>query len=158
MYGNVDNLNLSEEAEDHVTLLTMVLGKYAGVKKSRGSDGSSSSRHVHHQFTSRSISGRITAKQESLNAISIKKRQAKDRDEYHIRLAAMTTTEFDELVAIREGLASNGDLDGGVDQDDWEMDLDGVLAGDTIIDISHAGGEFASVVNLAEDLFGSWTR
>jgi hypothetical protein len=128
----------------------MVLGKPAG-KKLKGSDGSSSSRHVHRQFTSRSIAGRITAKQESLNSVSIKKRQAKDRDEHHIRLAAMTTTELDELIAIREGLASNDDLD----QDGWEMDVDGVLAGDTVLDISHEGGEFAS---LAEDMFGSWTR
>jgi hypothetical protein len=136
----------------------MVLGKSAGVKKSKGSDGSSSSRNIHHQFTSRLFSGRLIAKQESLNAISIKKRQAKDRDEHHIRLAAMTTTELDELIAIREGLASNGDLDGGIDQDGWGMDIDGVLAGDTVVDISHAGDEFASVVDLAEDMFGSWTR
>jgi hypothetical protein len=132
----------------------MVLGKSAGIKKSRVSDGSSSSRHVHHQFTSRLSSGRIIAKRESLNAISIKKRQAKDRDEQHIRLAAMTTTELDELIAIREGLANNGDLD----QDSWGMDVDSVLAGDTVVDISHAGDEFASVVDLAEDMFGSWTR
>ena len=136
----------------------MVLGKRAGVKKSKTSDGSSSSRHVHHQFTSRSVAGRLTGRRESLNAISIQKRQAKDCDEQQIRLAAMTTTELDELVAIREGLASNGDLDGGIDQDGWEMDVDGVLAGDTVVDISHAGGEFASVVGLAEDMFGSWTR
>jgi hypothetical protein len=136
----------------------MVLGKSAGVKKLKGSDGSSSSRHVHHQFTSRLFSGRLIAKQESLNAISIKKRQSKDRDEHHIRLAAMTTTELDELIAIREGLASNGDLDGGIDQDGWGMDIDGVLAGDMVVDISHAGDEFASVVDLAEDMFGSWTR
>ena len=143
----------------HVTVVTynntMVLGKSAGVKKSKVSDGSSSSRHVHHQFTSRLSSGRVIAKPESLNAISIKKRQAKDRDEHHIRLAAMTTTELDELIAIREGLASNGDLD---DQDGWRMDVDSVLAGDTVVDISHAGDEFASIVDLAEDMFGSWTR
>ena len=136
----------------------MVLGKAAGVKKSKGSDGSSSSRHVHHGFTSRTLAGRSIAKQESLNAISIKKRQAKERDQHHIRLAAMTTTELDELIALREGLASNGNIDGGVDQDGWEMDIDEVLAGDAVVDISHAGGEFASVVNLAEDMFGSWTR
>jgi hypothetical protein len=136
----------------------MVLGKASGVKKSRGSDGSSSSRHVHHQFTSRSISGRITAKRESLNAISIKKQQSKDHDELNNRVAAMTTTELDELIAIREGLGGDGNLDSGIDQDDWAMDIDGVLAGDTVIDISHAGGEFASVVTLAEDMFGSWTR
>lgn len=135
----------------------MVLGKAAGVKKLKGSDGSSSSRHVHHQFTSRSIAGRITAKRESLNATSIKKQQSKDREEHRIRLAAMTTTELDELIAIREGIAGDGDLD-GIDQDDWAMDIDGVLVGDTVIDISHAGGEFASGVTLAEDMFGSWTR
>jgi len=138
----------------------MVLGKSAGVRKSKGSDGSSSSRHVRHQFTSRSIAGRLVSQRECLNALSIKKRQTKDRDEQHMRLAAMTTTELDELIAIREGLASNGDLD-GMDQDGqdgWEMDIDSVLAGDTVVDISHAGGEFTSVVNLAEDMLGSWTR
>lgn len=70
----------------------------------------------------------------------------------------MTTTELDELIAIREGLAGNGDLDGDADQNGWEMDIDDVLAGNAVIDISHAGGEFASVVELAEDMFGSWTR
>jgi hypothetical protein len=134
----------------------MVLGKSAGVKKSRPSDGSSSSRNVHRQFVTRSISGRAISKHESLNALSIKKRQAMDCDEQNIRLAEMTTTEMDELIAIREGLAGNGDLDGGIDEDGWEMDVGGVLAGDTVVDISHAGGEFTSV--LAEDMFGSWTR
>ena len=38
------------------------------------------------------------------------------------------------------------------------MDVDSVLAGDTVVDISHSGDEFASVVDLAEDMFGSWTR
>lgn len=136
----------------------MVLGKIPGVKKSKSSDGSSSSRRVHHRFISHSIAGRSIRKQETLNAVSIKKRQAKDRDEHHIRLAAMSTTELDELIAIREGLAGNSDLDGGVDQEGWEMDIDDVLAGDAVVDISHAGGEFASVVDLAEDMFGSWTR
>ena len=101
----------------------MVLGKTAGVKKSKGSYGSSSSCHVHHRFFSRSIAGRSIGKQETLNAVSIKIRQAKDRDEHHIRLAAMSRTELNELIAIREGLASNGDLDGGIDQDGWEMDM-----------------------------------
>ena len=121
----------------------MVLGKITGVKKSKGSDGSSSSRHVHHRFVSHSIAGRSIRQQETLNAVSIKKRQAKDHDEHHIHLAAMSTTELDKLIAIREGLAGNGDLDGGIDQDGWEMDIDDVLAEDAVVDISHAGGEFA---------------
>jgi hypothetical protein len=133
----------------------MVLGKSAGVKKMKGSDSSSSSRHVHHRFTSRTIAGHRIAKQESLNAVSIKKWQAKKHDEHHVHLVAMTTTELDELIAICEGLASNGDMDGGVDQDGWEIDMEEVLAGDAVVDISHAGGEFA---NLAEDMFGSWPR
>jgi len=70
----------------------------------------------------------------------------------------MTTTELNKLIAIHEGLASNGDLDGGADWDGWEMDIENVLAGDAVIDISHAGGEFASVVDLTEDMFGLWTR
>ena len=136
----------------------MVIGKTTSIKKLKGSDGSSSSRNVHHGFISHSTAGRIIQKQETLNAISIKKQQAKDRDEQHICLAAMTTTELDELIAIREGLAGNSDLDGDADQNGWEIDFDDVLAGDAVIDISHAGGEFAAVVELAEDMFGSWTR
>ena len=38
------------------------------------------------------------------------------------------------------------------------MDVDSILAGGETMDISHAGGEFSSVVGIAEDLLGKANR
>ena len=38
------------------------------------------------------------------------------------------------------------------------MDVDAVLAGEETIDISHAAGEFAAVVDIADDLLGPANR
>ena len=70
----------------------MTLGRRPGSKKTKRS-GTSSSVHVHHLYTSRSLAGRTTLKQEVLNATAIHKRQAKDREDHALRQEAMTMEE-----------------------------------------------------------------
>lgn len=74
----------------------------------------------------------------------------------------MSTAERDELNAIRNN-TTNDSRSGSVDDrnlahDAWAMDVDDILAGAETIGISHAGGEFASVVDIADDLLGSTNR
>lgn len=143
-----------------VSFVNMVLGKNPGSKKTKRS-GTSSSVHVHHLYTSRSSAGRSTLKREVLNATAISQRQAEDRVDHNLRQDAMSTAERDELNAIRND--TTGDIAGSLDisnleHDTWGMDVDAILAGAETMNISHAGGEFASVVEIAEDLLGSADR
>ena len=136
----------------------MTLGKPPGSKKTKRS-GTSSSVHVHHLYTSRSLSGRTSLRQEVLNASAIHKRQAKDRTDYILRQNAMSTLERDELEAICTNTTNDSRSDNSnPEHDAWEMDVDAVLAGEETIDISHAGGEFAAVVDIADDLLGPANR
>ena len=141
--------------------LNMTLGQRPGSKKTKWS-GTSSSVHVHHLYSSRSLAGHTTLRQEVLNATAIRKRQTKDREEYSLRQDAMTTSEKDELIAIRNNTA-NDSRSGSVDNNNleheaWEMDVNLILAGDETMDISHAGGEFGSIVEMANDLLGKGNK
>ena len=132
----------------------MTLGKRPGSKKTKRS-GTSSSVHVHHLYTSRSLGGRTSLRQEVLNASAIHKRQAKDRADLTLRQDAMSTAERDELNAIRTNTTNDSS---NFEHDPWEMDADDVLDGTETMDISHAGGEFSSVINTADDLLGTVNR
>ena len=132
----------------------MTLGKRPGSKKTKRS-GTSSSIHVHHSYTFRSLGGCTSLQQEVLNASAIHKRQAKDRIDHALRQDAMSTAERNELNAIRTNTTND---DSNFENDTWEMDVDAVLDGTEIIDISHAGGEFSSVMNIADDLLGTVNR
>jgi len=139
----------------------MTLGKPSGSKKTKRS-GTSSSAHVHHLYTSRLLSGRTTLQQETLNVSAIRKRQAENRADHALCQDAMSTVECDELEAIHTN-STNDRGSGSVNNsnlvhDAWEMDIDDVLAGMETIDISHAGGEFAAIVDIADDLLGSANR
>ena len=141
--------------------LSMTLGRRPGSKRSKRT-GTSSSVHVHHLYTSRTLNGCTTVRQEVLNSSAIHKRQAKDREDHALRQEAMTTVERDELDAIRNNVPENGGS-GSLDNDNlehnaWEMEVDTILAGQETMDISHAGGEFTSVVEIAEDLLGTANR
>lgn len=70
--------------------------------------------------------------------------------------------ERDELNAIRTN-TTNDNRSGSVnfsnlEHDGWEMDVDAILTGGETIDISHAGGEFASVMDITDDLLGPANR
>jgi hypothetical protein len=94
-----------------------------------------------------------------LNASAIHKRQAKDHVDHALRQDAMSTVEWDELEAIRTNTTNNtGSGSSNIEDDAWEMDVDAVLAGAEILDISHVGGEFAAIVDIADDLLGSANR
>jgi hypothetical protein len=137
----------------------MTLCKTPGSKKSKRS-GTSSSTHVHHLYTSRSLGGRTSLRQEVLNASAIHKRQAKDRIDYALRRDAMSTAERDELNAICTNTTNDNTTNdtSDLEHNAWEMDVDAVLAGTETIDISHAGGEFSSVMDIADDLLGTVNR
>jgi len=71
----------------------------------------------------------------------------------------MSTVERDELEAIHTN-TTNDSRSGSsnIEHDAWEMDVDAILAGVETLDISHVGGEFAAVVDIADDLLGSANR
>ncbi|EDR14205.1 uncharacterized protein LACBIDRAFT_322055 [Laccaria bicolor S238N-H82] len=139
----------------------MTLGKPPGSRKTKRS-GTSSSVHVHHLYTSRSLSGRTSLRQEVLNATAIHKRQAKDRIDHTLRQDAMSAVERDELEAIRTNTTNDSGSrsvdDSNIEHDAWEMDVDAILAGAETIDISHAGGEFTALVDIADELLGPPNR
>lgn len=128
----------------------MTLGRPSGSKKTKRS-GTSSSVHVHHLYASRLLNGRINLRREILNATGIHKRQVKDRADYVLRQESMSTVEKDELNAIR-GDATNDSSN--FEFNNWGMDVDSILAGAETMDISHAGGEFSSLVDISDDLLG----
>jgi hypothetical protein len=135
--------------------INMTLGRPSGSKKTKRS-GTSSSVHVHHLYASRLLSGRTSLRRESLNATAIHKRQVKDRAEHALRQESMSKVEKDELNAIRQGDTTN---DGSnFEFNNWGMDVDSILAGAETMDISHAGGEFSSLVEISDDLLGTANR
>ena len=128
----------------------MTLGRPSESKKTKRS-GTSSSVHVHHLYASRLLNGRINLRREILNATGIHKRQVKDRADYVLRQESMSTVEKDELNAIW-GDATNDSSN--FEFNNWGMDVDSILAGAETMDISHAGGEFSSLVDISDDLLG----
>ena len=99
--------------------LYMTLANPPGSKKTKRS-GTSSSTHVHHLYTSHSLGGRTSLRQEVLNASAIRKRQAKDRTDHGLRQDAMSTVERDELEAIRTNM-TNDSGSGSVDNSTLSM-------------------------------------
>ena len=128
----------------------MTLGRPSGSKKTKRS-GTSSSVHVHHLYASRLLNGRINLQWEILNATGIHKRQVKDHADYVLRQESMSTVEKDELNAIW-GDATNDSSN--FEFNNWGMDVDSILAGAETMDISHAGGEFSSLIDISDDLLG----
>ena len=158
-------IHLSTNTEwpcDTVTQTTgMTLGRPPGSKKSKRS-GTSSSVHVHHLYSSRSLTGRTTLRQEVLNATAIRKRQAKDHEEYSLCQDAMTMSEKDELNAIRSN-TTNDSRSGSVDNNNleheaWEMDVNSILSGEETMDISHAGGEYSSIIEIGKELLSKGNK
>lgn len=140
----------------------MVLGRCPGAKKTKRT-GTLSSVHVHRLYSTLTSTGRRSSlRQEVLNATGIHKRQANDRVDHALRQDAMSTAEKDELDAIRANITNDrqsGSMDDrNLEHDAWAMDVDDILTGTETIGISHAGGEFASVIDIADGLLGSANR
>lgn len=129
----------------HVQLVSRAAKAY--ISSGKGSvSGSSSSRHVHHTFT-RTSKTRLTSIQETLTGSEIQARNASDYKEYQERLDSMTTTE-------RKDLYSGGFQDDNDDPSQPAIDIMDILSGETSMDISHVGGEFADLLALGDDLLG----
>lgn len=138
----------------------MVLGRTPGSRKTSRT-GSLSSSHVHRLYSTHSTTGLSSLRREVLNSVGIHRRQANDRVECDLRLKAMSTAERDELNSIRSNTnnSQSGSLDDrNLEHDAWAMDVEDILTGADTMDISHAGGEFASVVDIADGLLGSTNR
>jgi len=71
----------------------------------------------------------------------------------------MSAVERDELEAICTNTTNDSGSrsidDSNIEHDSWEMDVDAILSGAETIGISHAGGEFTTVVDIADELLGS---
>jgi hypothetical protein len=127
----------------------MALSSSSHRKNGKKVRGSTSSRLVHHLSSSKTPGGRNIPLKESLNATDIIKRQAHDKAEHDAKLQSLTTAQHRELQAIHLNLPANDEND--VSLNAW-IDVDDVLSGTTSLDLSHAGGEFAGMVDLAEDM------
>jgi len=81
---------------------------------------------------------------------------------HNLHQDAMSMAERDTLNAIRNNTANDsggGSVDNSnLEHNAWGMDVDAILAGAETLDISHAGGEFASVMEIADNLLGSASR
>lgn len=133
----------------------MTLGRTGGPKKSRSS-GTSSSRHVHRLSVARTASGVVIPRRESLTAINIQRRQRQEREEHQQLHGGTTPAQRREIAAIQSNLAANiseQDADDG-----WEMDMSEIMTGQTAFDVSHAGGEFTEIVDLADDMLQTSKR
>jgi hypothetical protein len=149
----------------------MVLGKASGQRRVQAS---SSSRRVGHPSTARLSSGRLIRRHENLTSQGIRTRKKRDAMEAEIRFdgmpifivssyvnhvlpVAMNVTERQALQAM-QAIPNEGD------DSEWEPltnenMMEGILAGDEVIDISHEGGEFAAVFDgLEDELLGSHSR
>jgi hypothetical protein len=71
-------------------------------------------------------------------------------------------SEKDELNAIRSN-TTNDSRSGSVDNNNleheaWEMDVNSILSGEETMDISHAGGEFSSIIEIGEELLSKGNK
>lgn len=119
-------------------------GKGIFTTSSYGNSRPSSSRLVHHSYRTATSTGHKTQR-EALNTIGIQQRQGLEHEQHQARMETMTSTELQELEAIRVG----------EDDDDWEpehlLDINDILSGKAIADMSHAGGEFIDLLEMGDD-------
>ncbi|KAF8164201.1 hypothetical protein BJ912DRAFT_827714, partial [Pholiota molesta] len=134
----------------------MVLGHTPGSKR-HSQNGSSSSRYVRSNTSTISATGRFIRRTENLSALRISKRQINDRLINKDHIESLTTAERNEMGAIRNHLLETIPNVDDVPSDDWEMDMGDMLNGEAALDVSHAGGEFKAIVNLAEEFLNSST-
>lgn len=115
--------------------------------------GSSSSRHVVHSFSRVSSGARITGKKESLTSAKIQARTTEDHIAYQERLDSMSKTDRSSIAALHLENMQTEDDDGQP-----AFDILDILSGQSSLDISHIGGEFADLLAIGDDLLGpsSW--
>ncbi len=101
-------------------------------------------------------SGVSIPQKESLTALKIQQRQHREREEHQQAQNDMTPMQRREIAAIQSNLASN--LPKEDTEDGWEMDVSEVMSGQAVFDMSHAGGEFTEIIDLAEDMLQTSKR
>jgi len=112
-----------------------------------GSGDSSSSHSIGHSFSTNSF-GRRTLHQEVLHATAIQVRQDNDHVEYQHHHNSIPMEELSRLACIR------ADEDENYPEQEAEMNIHDILAGDSTADISHAGTEFAELLAIEDGLLG----
>lgn len=126
-----------------------------GPSAASGSSGSSSSHQIHRLYVGRSQTGNSTSQEEVLNPKKILERQAKQQDVYREHIDTMLPAEMKELEALRAGDFDNfGQSYSGSQSPEHQLNIRDILTGDSTMDISHAGGEFAELLVIGDDLFG----
>jgi len=116
--------------------------------------GSSSSRSVSHSYVTTNSFGRKSLHQEVLHASAIQLRQVCDQAEYQQQYDSMTPAEHAQLARIH--LAE--DENTTEYEDNVNIDINDVLAGNNSVNVSHAGGEFSELLAIEDDLLGSSSR
>jgi len=132
--------------------LTARAGPARAGPSASGSSGSSSSRQIHRLYVGRSQTGNSTSQEEVLNPKQILERQAKQQDVYQERIDTMLPAERQELEALRAGDFNN--CYSRSQSPEHQLNIRDVLTGDSTMDISHVGGEFAELLAIGDDLFG----
>ncbi|KAJ3502742.1 hypothetical protein NLJ89_g8746 [Agrocybe chaxingu] len=117
---------------------------------------SSSSRNVGRLLMSGSASS-SASQYERLTQRHIQDLHRKENEEARHRLNQMTTEEVVALQAFRTSLNTD-DNDDDAPAPEHTINLDDILAGNSIADVSHAGGEFAQLLAIEDDIFGTRKR
>jgi hypothetical protein len=142
-----------KDAHKHPRSSGIVLAHQLAHRLGHGSNGSSSSLSVSHRFSTNSF-GRRTLRQEVLRASAIQVHQNNDHVEYQQHQDSMSIDEHSRLALIR----ADEYEDFSEQAADSEIDIYGILAGDTAAEISHAGSEFAELLAIEDGLLGPVSR
>lgn len=119
--------------------------------------GTSSSKRVR-QFcaTVNRVTGVTKSATSSHNPTAILREQAREGEEYAIRIEGMSVSQRAELDAIT--LLDDGHIyDSTRSPSPGGVDMNDILSGETVLDLSHAGGEFAELLAIDKDVFGTPT-
>ncbi|KAJ3481600.1 hypothetical protein NLJ89_g12195 [Agrocybe chaxingu] len=118
---------------------------------------SSSSRNVGRLLTSAGASS-SAGQLERLTQRNIQELHRKENEEARHRLSQMTTEEMAALQAFRTSLNTDDTDDNDTPAPEHTINLDDILTGDAMADVSHAGGEFAQLLAIEDDIFSARKR
>ena len=112
-----------------------------------GNSRSSSSHHVHHSYLITTATGHRKILHKALNSTTIQTRQEFEHEQQWVRMDTMSSTELQELEAIHIG----EDPLNGSWESEHQLDINDILSGETMADISHAGGKFMDLLEMGDD-------
>ena len=140
----------------------MTFGKVPSKHKVYLLDGSSSSRHIKHVYYSIALNSLDASCRTILSATRIQKQQQQDKADLSERISAILTEQVQQLLDLQQSLLSNQDecsiaYNKEISNENY-LSFDDVLTGRVVPDISHAGEEFESILELAENMLSSNQR